>query len=640
MDRLLAKGFHAHLAFVLPNPDLAEQVRALLGKHGLRAQVICSRDESLSDIAWNLRNSGTDVVVSRGGLAVTLRSMLSDIPVVEIRVGAFDVLQAMSRARAVSDSIAVVGFANIIGQASDIARTLGFVRVEALERKDLDDSPQYVERLKSRIQCGEIGVLVGDARIVALAEEHGIPSVLIQSGPRSILLAYEEALRIAVALAEKELTSKQLAAVLDNVQAGILCVSNDLAISVCNRQAMRLIAPRAKIAVGDDGRRCLPAQLVAQLKAATTPEMGVVLSLGGRKVVVNTIPLCVRGEQVGIIATLQDVEQIEQTSDAIRREVAAKGYVARHRFEDIVGKSPSLTEALACARSYGASDAPTIIYGETGVGKELFAQGMHNASSRRDNPFVAVNCAALPESILESELFGYVHGAFTGARQGGKLGLFELAGSGTIFLDEIGDISPAIQARLLRVLQEKQLMRLGADRVTRIDCRIITATNRDLREEVRRGRFREDLYYRLNVLRLTVPPLRQRKGDVKALCRHFLEHYRNQYHKPIWEIEPEVLAAFERHTWPGNVRELQHTVERLVVLTNGNQLSLAGARLELAEPAAPAASPAEDLSDEAVLEALARFKWNKQQAARHLGIHRTTLWRRIKEIEAREGGQA
>jgi DNA-binding NtrC family response regulator len=311
--------------------------------------------------------------------------------------------------------------------------------------------------------------------------------------------------------------------------------------------------------------------------------------------------------------------------------------------ERFLTADPEASALLELARSVAASDATVLVLGESGTGKELVARLVHRASPRRARELVSVNCAALPAGLLESELFGHERGAFTGAFAR-ALGKFELAHGGTILLDEIGELEPGLQAKLLRVLQEKQVQRVGAPRPVSVDFRLIATTNRELEAEVRAGRFREDLYYRLNVLPLRIPPLRARRGDVLLLAQHFLrEHARRG--RPVPELAPQTLEALAAHAWPGNVRELANLIERLVLTHPGRVVSPAelglahaatptGAVLTPAPARAPESAPPRTLHEmerRMIVEALARLEGNRTRAARELGISLRTLRNKIHE---------
>ncbi len=304
----------------------------------------------------------------------------------------------------------------------------------------------------------------------------------------------------------------------------------------------------------------------------------------------------------------------------------------------VVGEHGGLREVIALARRAARSDATLMITGETGTGKELIAQLVHESSPRSTQPFVRVNCAALAEGVLESELFGHEQGAFTGAVRLRK-GRFELAHRGTIFLDEIGEISAKIQALLLRVLQEKEIERVGGSSPIRIDVRVLAATHRDLHELVRAGRFREDLYYRLNVVPLHVPALRDRRGDIRPLVQHFLAKHSPRSAGAV-PVAPEVYALLERHAWPGNVRELENLVQRALVLAQGPELSVAdftsGTRDAIGERARDSGrdvSLRRDLKDEErrrILSALEQCQGNQTKAAKTLGMPRRTFVERLR----------
>lgn len=301
----------------------------------------------------------------------------------------------------------------------------------------------------------------------------------------------------------------------------------------------------------------------------------------------------------------------------------------------IVGQSSSLRAALELVGQVASSDVTVLLTGESGTGKELFARMIFERSDRSNQPFVAVNCAALPESILESELFGYEKGAFTGASER-KIGRFEAADGGTLFLDEIGELSPQVQVKLLRVLQESEFERLGANLPTQVDVRIIAATNRDLEEEMRTGNFREDLYYRLNVVNITVPPLRDRQEDVPLLAEHFLSLYREKNRREVHGFSTEALDALERYPFPGNVRELENVVERAVVLDKDGVVGVDDLPDQIVQTPSeqktitiPLGTSLEEIERRVIKETLQMTEGDKKLAAKLLGIATRTIYRKI-----------
>ena len=304
------------------------------------------------------------------------------------------------------------------------------------------------------------------------------------------------------------------------------------------------------------------------------------------------------------------------------------------RFQQIVGNSPALRVVLEQAERVAATDATVLVQGETGTGKELIAHAIHNASPRSGQPLVKLNCAAIPFDLLESELFGHERGAFTGAIAQ-KIGRFELADKGTLFLDEVGDIPLALQPKLLRVLQEQEFERLGSGRTHHVDVRLVAATHRDLEQMVNRNQFRSDLYYRLNVFPITLPPLRERRQDIRPLLEHYVEVLSSRMNKRIDTIPDEFVHAFESYSWPGNIRELQNVIERAVILSNDGLLPnlLRPARVDsvVAFPANRTLRESERLLILGALEATGWLVGGQYGAAARLGMKRTTLIARMKK---------
>jgi transcriptional regulator with GAF, ATPase, and Fis domain len=318
--------------------------------------------------------------------------------------------------------------------------------------------------------------------------------------------------------------------------------------------------------------------------------------------------------------------RLELENDYLRSEV-------KENFGGLLGQSAAMHKILEQIALVAPTDASVLILGESGTGKELIARAIHRQGPRRDKPFVPVNPAALSESLVESELFGYEKGAFTGAYQR-KLGRFELAQGGTLFLDEIGSIKSDLQAKLLRVLQEREFERVGGGRTVRLDARVIVATNADLKQAMADGRFREDLFYRLNVVPITVPPLRDRRGDIPLLVRHFVRRYNQQLTRRVAGLTPEALAVLTEYPWPGNVRELQNVIERLVGLVEGSTIGLSDLPLDLLLPdQRPGQRPpgyslneaTEEFERQIALRVLERARWNVSEAARILGVQRSSL---------------
>jgi len=329
-----------------------------------------------------------------------------------------------------------------------------------------------------------------------------------------------------------------------------------------------------------------------------------------------------------------DVRQLREENRSLREALGK-----RYEHPNIVARGPKMQEVLATVERVAPTNATVLLGGESGVGKDLIGRAIHEKSRRASGPFVKINSTAIPETLLESELFGYEKGAFTGANTS-KRGKFEMADKGTLFLDEIGDVPPAVQVKLLRVLQEREFERLGSTRTLKVDVRLIAATNRDLREALEQRTFREDLYYRLNVVPIDIPPLREHKEDIPDLVKLFLSRFAAESGKQITAINPEALQILTDHYWPGNVRELQNVIERACALANGSVLEVADIRLDAhrakaansSEPVLPEGMTLEQWEDEIIREALRKADGNKSQAARRLGLSRNALRYRLSKI--------
>ena len=294
----------------------------------------------------------------------------------------------------------------------------------------------------------------------------------------------------------------------------------------------------------------------ARCLAERAPQPAQVVSANGVNMNVAVAPVLRGGACIGAFATVQRFSDAENRQNELRSQLLHKGYRAKYTFDDVVGQSPTIRRCITILKKMSLTQLPVLLIGETGTGKELFAHAVHNASPRADGPFVAINCAAMPENLLESELFGYEEGAFTGARKGGKPGLFEFAHKGTLFLDEVEGMSTALQCKLLRVLQEREIMRVGGNRIVSVDVRIVAATNENLDKMVEEGTFRRDLYYRLNTLPVLIPPLREREGDLLLLIDHFRKGIGASF-----TLSPELERLLLTHQWRGNIRELRNVVE-------------------------------------------------------------------------------
>jgi PAS domain S-box-containing protein len=385
------------------------------------------------------------------------------------------------------------------------------------------------------------------------------------------------------------------------------------------------------------------------------PVRGVPLKVGQKKrdVVVNVAPVIVDGVLKGSVGVIHDVSEIKKLTEELERvKRLVRKLEASYTFEDIIGNSEGILHAIEQGRKAACTPATVLLRGESGTGKELFAHAIHNESTRKYNQFIRVNCAAIPDTLLESELFGYEEGAFTGAKRGGKKGLFEEASGGTIFLDEIGELSMSTQAKLLRVLQEKEIVRIGGTQAIPVNVRVIAATHVDLERAIQAGTFREDLYYRINVLPIVIPPLRYRTQDIEALVEHLIHKYNQEYGRNVKNAAPETLEKLKQYTWPGNVRELENVISRSLINMKFQETTVQPYHL----PDLPAANRAgeekdgkkitakkgwqdmrtlnerlEEVESDIIREVLEQNGGNKTATARQLGVSIRNLYYKIEK---------
>ncbi len=427
--------------------------------------------------------------------------------------------------------------------------------------------------------------------------------------------------------------------ILDSINEGVFTVDLNWRITSFNRAAERITGIARKDAIG---QRCnevfraniceeacaLRETLRTQKPVATSPVF--IIDASGNRIPIKISGAVLhdtKGEAIGGVETFQDLRQIEELRKRLRQ---------KHTFADIVGKSPAITGLFDLLPQIAESTSTVLIQGASGTGKELFAHAIHDLSPRKNKPFVAVNCAALPDTLLESELFGYKAGAFTDAKRS-KPGRFALADGGTIFLDEIGDVSTAMQVRLLRVLQERTFEPLGSVEPVRVDVRVIAATNKDLAELVREGSFREDLYYRIHVVHLEIPPLERRLEDIPLLADHFIDTFNRMHGKDITGLSPASFALVMEHDFPGNVRELQNVIEHAFVLCSSGMIEprhlppyLKGDSAAGEDPGVHGITNLRALEKVLIARVLQKHGGNRAAAAQELGIDPSTLYRKIR----------
>ncbi|WP_240984249.1 sigma-54 interaction domain-containing protein [Acididesulfobacillus acetoxydans] len=437
------------------------------------------------------------------------------------------------------------------------------------------------------------------------------------------------------------LMTNQLGAVMDSIVEGIIAVDKEGIVNQINKAAEKLLFVRASQILGVPLNELFPGLAIPKVLELGQPYVEQEILYKSREQNLQFIgtmtPIKLEGKIAGMVISLRSVRDVRKLAGRLIREER------KYTLDGILGTSESITELKHKMQLVAATDSTVLITGESGTGKELFARAIHGESYRKNGPFIAINCGAIPDALLESELFGYEEGAFTGAVRGGKPGKFELADRGTLFLDEIGDMPLPLQVKLLRVLQELKIERIGGVKPTWVDVRIIAATNRNLEEMITRGEFRSDLFYRLSVIPFNIPPLRERKEDLTLLLYHFLDKYNLILNKHVTGLSPSVQEKMLAYPWPGNVRELENAVEYAINVAAGNYIEESCIPFRVREYftkntgsfADDDISTINELEKKAIMAALRKFGTTgpaKEKAAQSLGMSRSTFYRKIKEL--------
>ncbi len=587
--------------------------------------------EDAVPIALKAEANGAQVIISRGGTARLLENSELSLPIVDIPVSPYIMLNVIHKLQTHSKKITVMG-SNRIVRGVEKLRTLLNVDLEIKRISSRNQAEAYVQ---ARMNSNDpIKTLVGGAIAEALANEYDLPTAILDTGLEDIEHSIEEAERLLKAKQNETQKAEQLKAILNNINHGVIAVNKHKEITIFNKAAGKITGISKNAAEGKRISDILPQNEIHNVIKTGSSKKNDLVAFRKVKALSNKVPIKVNNEIVGAVETLEDITKIKEYEKIIRVKLAQKGHVAKFSFSDIIGDSPMLNQSIVLAKKFADVESNIVIEGESGVGKEVFAQAIHNKSNRRKGPFVAVNCGAIPDSLLESELFGYQSGAFSGAHQDGKEGLFIQAHTGTIFLDEISETTPEFQTKLLRVIQEMEVRPLGSDKVIPIDVRIITATNKRLKEEVALGNFRNDLYYRINILYLPIPLLRHRQSDIEKLSQYFIDRQAAKLGKKI-SISDQALKCLSKYSWPGNIRELKNIIERLCVIYERHiDEGLVLDSIDDFDVNDLAPSHRMDrFKNKHIIDVLSQCDNNKTLAAEKLGISRTTLWRELKSLK-------
>ncbi len=623
------------IVIVAPYEKLAMDAKQVCRRYGENIEVIMGRMNAGIEQGKQAVIDGADVLISRGGTWVKLCEQVK-VPVIEIAVTPYDVLRTLAVAKSTGTRFGIAGFFNVIESVPEWSDLL---RVPIVPIEIKNDGPAAWRQVKEIVKKEKLDCILGDSSVVEHAADIGVPGVLIESGKEAIWAAVQEAKRIIQVKVSEQKKNVPLHSALNSAQFGLIMIEDDY-IFYANRTAQTLL--EANLPERAEIKRYLPQELYHFLKDTNEEPQTDVFQISGEMWAVE----CTDLGAGKLLVTLHKIDNLREITANSRKKNLSSGYRARYTFGNLIGHSESMQATLSRAIEFSKTDFSVLIVGETGTGKEVLAQSIHNSSSRSDGPFVAINCGALPEQLLESELFGYEEGAFTGAKRGGKPGIFEMASGGTVFLDEIGETTLQVQQRLLRVLQEREVMRVGSERIVPVNVRVIAATNRSLWELSEKGLFRKDLLFRLDTLRLNTPSLRTRPEDIPELVDHLLLEcwYENSGVGAKVRIDPEAYELLSKYDWPGNVRELKNMVDYLFATSKNGIIGISAIQewLNLKMLDSPSRTTVPTFPKNWTLEQIEQWaiertlKWTNgdiSKAASRLGISRTTIWRRLKDLE-------
>jgi PAS domain S-box-containing protein len=632
----------SEICLIAPTTHLADRAQKIIEQKKLHINVYTAALDQAAALAKDLMEQGTWLFISRRGTKDYLEQKLKTT-VIDIPLMASDYIPALQEAKKQNKNVAFFSSKELSDELNTIFYLLN-IHVNHYQFTNTESCKKCVEiAIQEGATLGIGGIVSGK-----YADELGLPYIVVENSDSSILQSIETAIQVYHLQKENDKKREQLQIklerfqnILDYTHDAIIAIDEKGRIQVTNRIAEQMLDNSKKPYAGKPIEEVLPNTQLNTVLRTKKAEVDQLMNLGDTIVSTNRVPIMVNGNIKGAVATFRDVKSLQSEERHIRIKLHEKGLTAKYNFSDIIGSSDIISNAIELAKDFADSNFTIMLYGETGTGKEMFAQSIHNASPRHNGPFVAVNCTALSKSLLESELFGYADGSFTGAKRGGSPGLFETAHGGTVFLDEIGELPIEFQAQFLRVLQEKEVRRVGGDYVIPVDVRVIGATNRDLMEEVEAGKFRRDLYYRLNVLNLLIPPLRERQFDFIQIAEEIYAKVATAYSIEDKESFLSIIREYSDYPWPGNVRELNNVVERVCLLQKSGlpKEKISGVLQTMIVPANRttiekkedvSVRTLEEMEIEKIRNVLDKNKGNISQTAKELNISRSTLYRKLK----------
>ena len=617
-----------------PSPDLMEPMQKLAQEYaGDEVNIDVIHRFGTPEILWQLDRY--DVIVARGITYNKIRDLYPHKHITQLVFDGLDVLEALRRCRE-SYHPARLGLCLDRNHLQDLVPAMEEVCGAKIRIYDVQDEETAI-RTAETCQADGMDALVSGGTVYNFCRERGVPCTYVHLRMETLRRTLAEAMKAAHSINTERTKSNIIRMILDNSEDAVMAVDESGRVLEANNQAYRLYhLAFLEEWKGQSVEKTNDAlTFIGSKKSPCRDGDEELVTLDGQRYMVKYRLISGETSAIGTLITTSAASKILQEERQIRRGLVRRGLAAKYSFRDIIAVSDSMRSRVEIAKQFSqANNSNVLITGETGTGKELFAHSIHAASGRNSQPFVAVNCATLPGNLLESELFGYEPGAFSGASREGKVGLFEQAHRGTIFLDEIGEIPVSLQAKLLRVLQEKEIRRVGSTTVIPVDVRVIAATNLDLQQQIAKGRFRSDLLYRLNALEIHIPPLRERPADILPLLEHQMCILSAELGKAPPALTADAREVLCRYDWPGNVRELRNVCERLVVLSNGRPVDAAYLReLHMFQDRSAPAPAGTVLSAPGGTTLVLPPTVRKKDLAKELGVSRTTLWRMTKRQE-------
>lgn len=587
-------------------------------------------------VAKDFQNNDGEIIITRGGTAKIIRENTS-LTVIEIEISSIEILKTLKKIEKVDAPLGIVGYKNAVYKCSYLANIAGFKETYEVIFDEEQSYNKYLNTLEELVYEKKVRTFIGDTVLLNTLEKKSyyIDFYLIKSEYNSIHKAFEEAKKMLEFKENEKIKNRYLTAILNNTDCGMIYTDNEGKIGHYNFMGNKLF--NNKVYIDDnifDFIHEIDKEFIFGLKDEVK---NILIDTKKEKVSMDITPVQQSENKNSFLFTFRRFKNIEESANSLRKSLVNLEFSAKHTWKDLVTSDKNFEEIKKIARHYAGTENTILITGESGTGKELFAQSIHNGSKRKNESFIAFNCANISENLIESELFGYEEGAFTGAKRRGKKGLFELAHKGTIFLDEISEVPYHLQNKFLRVLQEKCFRRVGGEETIHVDVRVVAATNKNLSLLCEDGKFRTDLFYRLNVLEIETIPLRKRKGDIFIIGKHILE--KELLGLNLFEAErfTNILEKLSEYSFPGNVRELENTIKRVVVLKIN--LKLSDDKILSLLPFGKTERRKNEFSNmtlreiekKIVEEILEEESNNKTKTAIRLGIDRGTLNRILKE---------